>query len=398
MNYAYKARDAMGKTLEGSVEADDRDAASKSLQHDGLQVLLLEEADEGLQLFARGIKKNEVIYVTSQLSIMVDTGITLSQALGGIAEQEEHPTLRKMLNDIRGKVESGEDFSAALAQYPKYFDKTFVSLVKASEQTGSLGSMLDRIANYLRAQLESRAKVRAAMAYPGIMAVMAIGVTIFLLTFILPKFTPLFTRKGMKLPLPTTIMISLSHALLHYWYLWLIGIVAVAVAYFFGCRTELGRQILDGAKIHLPILGSTFRKVILSRSISTLGTMLQSGVSMLDALKLTAEVSGNYHYEKAWLHVVDEITQGNRICDSLRGNKLFPKTLVQMIGAGEDTGRLDYVLQKVSVYYDREVETSLKSATSLIEPIMISVMGVVVGGIGMGIMLPIFQLSRAGGH
>lgn len=394
--FQYKVRDNLGKQHAGDIEADSRDDAAAMLRRDGFHVLSLEEEETPLNLFPKRVKKSDIIYATSQLAIMVDTGITLSVAIAGIAEQEDNPTLRALLNDLKNRVEGGEDFSSALAHHPKYFDKTFISMVKASEHTGTLGEMLERVALYLRSELETRAKVRAALAYPGVMAGLAVCVTVFLLTFVLPKFTPLFERKGVQLPMPTVVMMSLSHALIDYWWAWAIGAAALFCTYWFGRKTEPGRKVLDWFKIHSPIVGVMFRKVTISRSIRTLGTMIQSGVSMLDAIKLTSEVSGNIYYEKSWERVLDQITQGNRICEALQGDPLFPKTLVQMIASGEETGRLDFVLQKVSVYYDREVEMSLKTATSLIEPIMITIMGVVVGGIGMGLMLPIFQLSRGG--
>ena len=332
--------------------------------------------------------------MTNQLAIMVDTGISLAVALAGLAEQEDNLTLKLLLNDLRSEVEAGEDFSTALAKHPKYFDQTFVSLIKSSEQTGSMGEMLDHISNYLRKELDGRRKVRSALAYPIIMLVMATGVTIFLLTFIMPKFTPLFTRKGIKLPTITKFMMVASDLLLDYWVLWLILAVILIVGGLVGRRTEVGRRIIDWMRINIPVVGPTFRKVIISRSIRTLGTMITNGVAVLDAIQLTAEVSGNYYYEKAWLHVRAEVTNGNRIADALRTSPLFPKTLVQMIGSGEETGKLDYVLVKVSTYYDGEVDTSLKTATSMIEPLLISAMGVVVGTIGLSLLLPIFTLSR----
>jgi type IV pilus assembly protein PilC len=394
--FHYKVRDTLGKTHDGDIEAEDRDAAAQALRHDGFHVLSIEEEEGGFSLFPRRIKKTELIYATSQIAIMVDTGITLSAAIGGLAEQEDNPSFKVLLNDLKHRVEGGEDFSSALANHPKHFDKTFISMVKASEHTGTLGEMLERVALYLRSELETRHKVRAALAYPGVMAALAVCVTIFLLTYVLPKFTPLFESKNMKLPAPTVVMLALSHALIDYWWAWVVGGVALGLTYWFGRKTVPGRKFLDWIKLHSPIVGTMFRKVILSRSIRTLGTMIQSGVSMLDAIRLTSEVSGNYYYEQSWNRVLDQITQGNRICEALQGDPLFPKTLVQMISSGEETGKLDFVLQKVSVYYDREVEMSLKTATSMIEPIMITVMGVVVGGIGLGLMLPIFQLSRGG--
>jgi type IV pilus assembly protein PilC len=350
-----------------------------------------------VDLLPRRIKLNDIIFVTSQLAVMVETGINVSTALGSIAEQEANPALKHVLLDLRGRVEAGEDLSSALARHPKQFDKTYVALIKAAEQTGKLGEMLETVSSYLRSQLETRQKVRAAMAYPSIMAVLAVGVTIFLLTYILPKFEPLFTKKGVKLPKPTIVMMAASDILLDYWPLWIALAVGLLATWFFGRKTQTGRQAIDWLMINIPIIGPMCRKVTISRSLRTLGTMVASGVSMLDAIRLTGEVAGNYYYEQIWMRVLNEITQGNRIVESLRHETLMPPTLVQMIGAGEETGKLDTVLAKVSGYYDREVETSLKATTSLIEPLMICIMGVIVGGIALGLLMPIFQLSRPTG-
>jgi type IV pilus assembly protein PilC len=394
MSYQYRVRDPMGKTHDGTLEAASLEEATQQLRRDGFQVLELEEGESDAPLFPPRVSKSEIIYATSQLAIMVDTGVTLSAALGGLVEQEKNPTFRKVLSELKAAVEQGEDFSTALARYPKLFDKTYTSLVRASEATGSLGTMLERIANYLRKELETRGKVRAAMAYPGVMMVLAVGVTIFLLTYILPKFTPMFKAKAAQLPKMTIVMMSASDELLHHWYLWFGGAILLLVALLIGRRTETGRRTVDWLKIRLPILGPMFRKVIISRSIRTLGTMLANGVPMLEALKLSSEVAGNYYYEKLWEKVREQVITGKRICEILEGEPLFPRVLVQMIACGEDTARLDYVLERVSVYYDQEVETALKTTTSMIEPIMIAVMGVVVGGIGMALLLPIFSLSK----
>jgi len=394
LNFSYKVRDSLGKTKDGSLSAASREEATSKLRKDGLQVLELEEEDEGLDLLPKRIKQSDIIFLTSQLAVMVDTGITLSSAMETIAAQEENKTLKRVLLDLKTRVEGGEDFSSALSQHSQHFDKTYIALVKASEHTGTLAEMLENISDYLRKQLETRQKVQGAMAYPGIMLTLAVGVTIFMLTYVLPKFTPLFNRKGMKLPFMTKVLMVLSDAMLNYWYLWLAGIAALVTAYVLGSRTEGGRKFLDNIKLNLPIIGPLTRKIIISRGMRTLGTMVGAGVSMLDAIRLAAEVSGNIYYELIWQHVLEQITQGKRIAESLVGNKLFPSTLVQMIASGEETGKLDKVLAKVSNYYDREVETSIKSATSMIEPILIVGMGVVVGSIAMGLLLPIFQLSR----
>jgi type IV pilus assembly protein PilC len=394
VSYQYRVRDPLGNTHQGAVEAASLEDARQQLRRDGFQVLDLDEADDDGDLFPRRISKNDVIYVTNQLAIMVDTGINLSAALGGIVEQEPNPSLRKILAELKAAVEGGEDFSTALAAYPKLFDKTYVALVRASEATGTLGNMLQQIADYLRKEVETRSRVRAAMAYPLVMMTLALAVTIFLLTYVLPKFTPLFKSKKIDLPGPTWLMMSVSDALLSYWYLWLAGFVLAVAGFLFGRRTGPGRHLLDLVKINLPIVGPMFRKVIISRSVRTLGTMLQSGVPFLESIRLAGEVSGNVHYERLWQKVLEEVSGGRRICEVLIGNPLFPRVLVQMIACGEETGKLDQVLQRVSSYYDREVEISIKAATSLIEPIMIGIMGVVVGTIGLAVLLPIFSLSR----
>jgi type IV pilus assembly protein PilC len=395
--FQYRVRDSRGNYLEGTLDAATADDAAQQLRRDGFQVVELSEGGDDEGLFPRPVRRAEVVCATSQLAVMVDTGVTLSAALENMIAQEQNPTLRKVLKELQSSVQQGDDFSVALARYPKLFDKTYVSLVKASEATGSLGAMLDRVAGYLRKELEARGKVRAAMAYPSVMAVMAVAVTVFLLTFVLPKFTPLFTRKGMVLPKPTRIMMWLSDALTGYWYFWLALVIAAALGFFFGRRTPQGRQAWDWFKISAPLLGTMYRKVIISRTVRTLGTLLSSGIPMLDALQLSAEVSGNVWYERLWQNVARDVTEGKQVCESLAGESLFPPMLIQMISAGEQTGKLGPVLERVSNFYDQEVETSLKTVTSLIEPLMITVMGGVVGGIALALMLPIFQLSKSPG-
>lgn len=396
MLFAYSARDPLGQTHDGSIEALNSDEAVRQLGRDGFQVLEIEEDGGGFELFPKPVRRGDVVYLTSQLAIMVDTGINLATALDSLFQQEEHPTLRRILGELKRDVEGGDDFSAALARHPRHFDQTFLALVKASERTGRLGAMLEQIAHYLRRELENISKVRSALAYPAIMLVLAISVTTFLLTYIMPKFAPLFSRKGMKLPWITGVMMSISDVMMKHWMWWLAGVVALLIGVLYGRRTTWGRRLIDGLKIHAPIVGTAMRKVIISRGIRTLGTLLECGVPLLDSLQLVAEVSGNYYYQQAWLGVREQVTNGNRIAESLVGNRLFPRTLIQMIGSGEETGKLDYVLKKVGGYYDGEVETAVKTATSLIEPLMITVMGGVVGTIAMSLLLPIFTLSR--GH
>jgi len=398
MNFSYKIRDPKGRIHEGELDAPNLDAASQQLRQDGFAIVELEpieDADDGEGIFPRRITKHEIIYVTAQLAVMTDTGITLSTALQGIRDQEENPTLKRVLGELQSAVESGEDFSVALSKHPKLFDKTYVSLIRASEATGTMGEMLERIAGYLRKETETVGRVRAALAYPAVMLVVAVCVTLFLLTYVLPKFAPLFNRPGAKLPGITKFMMLASDSLLLWWWAWIACSAAVVVAALMFRKTPTGRQAIDSLKINMPIMGTMFRKVAISRSIRTLGTMLASGVPVLEAIKLSGDVSGNVHFERLWQDVGLQVTEGNRIADSLLRSRLFPRMLIQMIKSGEETGKLDTVMLKISNYYDQEVETTLKAVTSMVEPIMITVMGVVVGGIGMALLLPIFSLSKA---
>ncbi|PQO25975.1 type II secretion system F family protein [Blastopirellula marina] len=393
--FAYQAKDKLGNIHDSSIDADSMEEARSVLASDGLQLLSIEEESSGGFSFGGSrITKHDIIYMTSQLSVMIETGINLSTALDGIASQEKNDALKKLILGLKKEVEGGEDFSSVLAKYPKYFDQTYIALIRASEQTGLMGEMLEKVAVYLRKEAETKGKIRAALAYPAVMILLACGVTIFLLTFVLPKFEPLFNRKGVKLPGPTVFMMTASDFLLNYWMYWIPALVASIVAFFLFKRSETGKKVIDTVKLNVPIIGPMVRKVTIARSLNTLGTLVRSDVPMLQSLELTSQVCNNANYSQLWRNVIDAVTSGSQIHESLRKSQLFPATIVQMIAAGEETGRLDDVLEKVSTHYEHDVDLSIKTTTSLIEPIMIAVMGVVVGGIALALLMPIFSLSR----
>lgn len=345
-------------------------------------------------LFPRRVKKREILDLTTQLSLMLDTGITLSHALEGIAAQCENPTLRKTLNEVKSVVQGGDSFSAGLSKFPKQFPPTYIALVQSSEQTGTLPETLTRLAESMGRQMDHAAKLRAALAYPVIMSALAFGETLFLLTYVLPQFKPLFERRGDKLPLVTRMLSAMSDSLINYWWAWLLSIAASVVLFWWWRKTPQGTRTLAWLAINGPLWGPICKKTVLSRSISTLGTMLASGCSMLDALRMTSQVSGNALFAEAWLAMLDQITGGVSMQRAMRREKLFPSTLVQMVDAGEETGMLDSVLLRVSHEYDKEVEQQLKAVSSILEPLLITAMGVVIGVIAMALMLPIFSLSR----
>ena len=340
------------------------------------------------------VRKRDVLTTLQQIAILAEAGVNLASALQATIEEEKNVILRGILKQIKADIEGGQDFSTALSQFPRVFNNTVVALAKAGEKTGALGSMLRRAAGYLQAEYETAAKIRAAMIYPCVMLVMAIAVTIFLLTFVLPRFIPVFESRHVPLPKITVMTLAASDFLQRYWVLLLSLSGAVFVTLGIVRRSETGREHLDRIKLSLPILGPIYRRIAISRCLRTLSTVLYAGVPILDALELAAAIAQNVIIQRAWLVVRDGLVEGRRMCDCMKSEDLFPRTLVQMVAAGEETGKLDQVLEKVAEFYERELEVAIKTATSLIEPIMIIVMGVVVGTIGLSLLLPIFSLSR----
>jgi len=347
-----------------------------------------------VNLFGGYVRRSEIVGMTNQLAVMMTTGISLTNALDAIVSQGSNKTLSDALVKIKTGIQSGDDLSTCLAQFPRYFDNTYISMIEAAEKTGRLAETLDQIAGYMEKKLGYASKIKSAMAYPAVILLLTVGVTLFLLTNIMPKFQPLFERQGASLPLITKILIASSDILLGYWWAWILGLIGAVVGFWFWKASESGIQICDWVLIKAPIIGPLVRKMTLSRSVMTLGVMLDCGVSVLEAIRLTSKVSGNVHYQRLWLKVLDRVSNGDRIVASLRGEKLFPPTLVQMINAGEESGKLDQVLAKVSSYYEREVDLQIKTMTTIVEPLLIVLMGTVVGTIGMAIMLPIFSLSQ----
>jgi type IV pilus assembly protein PilC len=398
MQFTYQARDAEGQIRNGELGAANAEAASQQLRQDGLYLLSLEEAaaeagNINITLFQKKVSRMDIIYLSNQLAVMTDAGVPLATALEGLAKQAENPQLKSMLTDIQQAVEGGDEFSIALARFPKCFDKAYVNLVKASEASGTLGAMLERISIQSQNDQETRAKVKGAMIYPGAMMLMCAGVSIFLLTYVFPKLTPMFATRSMDIPGPTKFMMWLSESLTSQWYFYIIGGGLLVFGFLSMKKKPWGRKALDWFWLHVPILGTMFRKVSISRSIRTLATTINAGVPVLEALELSSAVSNNIFYEECWLQVADQVAGGQQIYEALEGNTLFPATLIQMISSGEQTGKLGLVLDKVSDYYDKEVANAVKASTSLIEPVMVFIMGGVIGTIALAMLLPIFKLS-----
>ncbi len=399
-SYRFESRGSSGKVTTGVLSAANLGAASQQLRDHGEYILVLAPADDagGKKLiwnleFSFGPGAKDVQNFTSQLAVMIRAGISLRAAVDGISEQTENPKFKAMLIQIKKDVEGGRQFSEALGRYPKVFSPLYINMVKASELSGGFSRMLDKIAAYLAQQIETRSQVRGAMIYPGIIGTMAIGTTVFLLVFVLPRFMVIFKGKEAALPAPTKMLLALSAFMVSYWYV----LIAALIAGVWGCvlalRTERGQLYWDKLKLTIPLFKKLFRALYISRSLHTMGQLINAGVPMLDTIAITAEISGNTLYRRMWRGVYAAVKQGKKISAPLNQSPLLPRAVVQMIGAGEESGKLGEVLDEVSDYYSRELRAVIKSVTAMIEPLMIVLMGGMVGFIAMSIILPIFKLS-----
>ncbi len=338
--------------------------------------------------------QKHVLDFTTQLAVMIRAGIGLRMALEGIAEQTTHAKFKRVILGLKSDVESGKQFSDALARHPKLFGPLYVNMVRASEMSGSFGSMLDRIAAYTAQQIETRKMVIGAMIYPGVIATMAVGVTVFLLTFVLPKFGSVFEGKEDALPWATIFLMDLSAFFREqYILLLIIAVVVIGGLFAFG-KTSMGAYWFDLLKLRFPIMRRMFRALYISRSLQTMGELINAGVPMLDTLAITGDISGNRLYKSLWRGVYGAVKQGKKIIQPLQKSNLLPHAVVQMIGAGEESGKLGEVLDEIATYYAKQLREAIKAVTSMIEPLMIVIMGSIVGFIAMAIILPIFRMSQ----
>ncbi len=342
----------------------------------------------------RRVKPDEVIYFATQLAVMVDTGVPLSEALDAISGPSSSGAMDEIVEDLSLRVKSGVEFSAALAAYPNVFNQLFVSLVKASEASGTMGEMLQRVSDYMEHQRQTRKQVKGALTYPVCMLSFCVLVVAALLAFVLPRFEQIYAGKGAVLPLPTRLLMAMSRGLVNHWQMVILALVGAAGCLWFYLQSSSSRRLIDALRIRMPILGPMYRKAYLARSLRTMATMISTGVTMLDGLAITARVAGNMHYEKIWLNLADAVKDGATLSGQLLQCPLIPRTVTQMIAAGEKTGQLSTVMNRVAKFCEDELDVSIKTVTSLIEPLMIIIMGLLVGGIALALLLPIFSMSN----
>lgn len=401
-SYRFEYRESGGRVAVGTIEASSLTEATGQLRSQGLYLLNVAPRAGGAQgllgklrgvsvEFGPGIK--DVLNFTSQLAVMIKAGISIRDAIDGISRQVENAKFRKIILRIKSDVESGQPFSAALGRFPKVFSPLYVNMVKASELSGSFGMMLDRIGIYLAQQVETRNMVRGAMVYPAIIATMAVGTTLFLLTWVLPRFTALFAGKESLLPKPTVVLLAISSFLQDYWHAVIGGAVIVIGGFVYAIQTPRGHTYWDILKLRIPLFRKMFQALYITRGLHTMGELVNAGVPMLETLAITAEVSGNTLHRRMWQSVHKSVKQGEKIAQPLFRQSLLPPSVVQMISSGEESGRLGEVMRDISEYYSKELRNTIKSVTAMIEPLMIVLMGLIVGFIAMSIILPIFKMS-----
>jgi type IV pilus assembly protein PilC len=399
--FAYTARDSSGQPTNGSLAAASVAEAIKLIRAEGKYPVSVRPADQaprgGERVRApRGVKisRGEVIHFSTQLAIMVETGVPLSEALECIAKQVEKPNVRALMADLSEQLQSGVAFSAALARHPRSFPQLFVSLIKASEQTGMLSQLLRRANDYLRDEQEILRRVRGALTYPGIMLGFAVSTTIFLLACVLPRFTMMYASKKAALPLPTKILMDMSSFVVHQWPLLIGGTVAAVVLGYFYFSTASGRQLWHYVQLHAPLLGKLYRKIHLSRGLRMVGTMAGAGVGLMDCVTTAHDLCGNTYFKDLWKRIADQIQTGRQLSEPLFESSLVPRSVSQMIYSGEKGGKLAMVMEQVANFSEQELKEQILQLTRYIEPLMIVAMGLIIGGVSLAMLLPIFTIGR----
>jgi len=380
----------------GQMEASTPQALAAQLREQRIMATSVREKPEPVRLkipgFGGKVKDKELTVFTRQIATMINAGLPLVQSLEVLASQQPNKQFKKVLTKIREDVEGGSTFAASIKPHSAVFTSLYMSMVEAGEAGGFLDTVLNRLAGYIEKSMALRRKVKGAMIYPATIITVAVAVVIFLLIFVIPTFKTLFEGFGAALPLPTRIVLELSRLVKTHLLAGLGTLVGAIFGLRFYYRTEKGKKVIDSLLLRLPVIGQLIRKVSVAKFTRTLGTLVSSGVPILDGLNITARVAGNKVVEEAILKTRSSIAEGKTIADPLGASGIFPPMVVQMISVGEQTGALDSMLAKIADFYDAEVDQAVANLTTLLEPIMIVFLGVVVGGVIIAMYLPIFKL------
>ncbi len=394
--FQYSAKDQAGRDITSTIQAENERSVVTTLRKRGLIVLDVskEVGSAAPKKGRRKVKGADLVVFTRQLATMVDAGLPLVQALDTLAGQAENPSLKVVLEDIVKSIEEGADFSEAISAHPKVFSSLFVNMARAGEASGTLSEILERVAAYMEATLALKRKVKSAMIYPSLVCGMALIITTVLLLKVIPVFGGIYADFGAALPMPTQMLLNFSDFLRAYFPFAVAALVVGIVLARKYAKTESGALRFDRFKFNAPVFGPIFRKVAVSRFTRTLSVLVKSGVPILSALEIVARTAGNKLVERAVNSAMDEIKKGENIAGPLAASQVFPPMVTKMIAVGEETGKLEVMLSKVSDFYDSQVDAAVSGLTSMIEPLLIAFMGIVVGGIVICMFLPIFKLSE----
>jgi type IV pilus assembly protein PilC len=395
--FEYAVRDRQGKLVNGKTSAASEAAAAAKLRSQGYAPVAIKEAGTGMNReikfsFRAGVKMKDLAVMSRQFATMINSGLSLMRALNILAEQSNSPTLAKALGEVRSAVEAGESLSGSMARFPQIFPPLMINMTRAGEVGGFLDAVLLQVAANLESEVRLRSKIKSAMTYPVVVFAIAVVAVIGMLLFIVPVFANMFASLGGTLPAPTRVLVALSNGLkVSAPALVVFGVIGTVV--WTRVRHREGvRAVVDPMKLKIPIFGSLFRKVAISRFTRNLGTMLASGVPILQSLEIVGETSGNLVIRDAARSVEESVRAGMSLAQPLGEHKVFPAMVVQMLAVGEDTGAMDTMLNKISDFYDQEVEATTEALTSLIEPLMIASLGGIIGSMIIALYMPIFSV------
>jgi type IV pilus assembly protein PilC len=393
--FTYRGTNRSGAAVAGEMNASNKTELQSMLRRQQITPTRMSEKGKEFNLptFGGGVDAKELAVFTRQFSVMIDAGLPLVQCLEILATQQENKTFQKVLSGTRSSVEGGTTLSAAMKQYPKVFDPLFTNMVEAGETGGILDTILQRLAAYIEKNVKLQRAVKSALIYPVGVLTIAGAVITLLLWKVVPIFATLFAGLGVSLPLPTRIVIALSHFVGSiFGFLIFVGIIGVVVGIKIWYGTPTGRFVLDSIILKVPVLGILMRKIAVARFTRTLGTLISSGVPILEGLDITAKTSGNAVIERALFRVRRSLEEGKSLTDPLKESEVFPGMVTQMIAVGEQTGAMDAMLQKIADFYEEEVDSAVKDLLTALEPIMIVFLGLVVGGVVISMYLPLFSL------
>src|SRR5712671_6889132 len=395
-SFAYVARETgSGREIRSSVEANTEQAAVAALLNRNMLVVSIQEkVGKKGKTSGGSVALADLVIFTRQLATMIDAGLAMVQSLQALADQTTNKVMRDVIKDVCTRVEGGDSFSEALQKHPKVFNKLYYCMVGAGERGGLLADILARLATYLENTARLRKKVKSAMMYPTAVTTIALGITVFLLVKVVPVFGEIYSGFGAKLPGPTQFLIGISNIIKNYILYILPGMGAAVYGWFAYIKTKPGREFWDRTRIKLPIFGPIAHKICLARFTRTLASLIRSGVPILEVLQIVSQTVGNVVMEKAIRQGASDIERGESISTALGKHPVFPSMIIRMITAGEQTGKIEGMLERISDFLDEEIETTLSGLTSLIEPLLIVFLGLVVGGIAICMFLPIFKMSE----